>query len=127
MALFENVNYTFYSDTLGRADVPTEADFNKYKLENLLFVKRLLGDGLIAEREERGIDSAVCMMIEIDYKAAQIATGEALPASSESIGSFSHSENTKAYDTQLELNAKSIEAQKYRVLSLFCDVTAGQL
>ena len=127
MALFENVNYTFYSDVLGRADVPTEAEFNKYKLENLLFVKRLLGDGLIVEREENGIDSAVCMMIEIDYKAAQIATGKALPASSESIGSFSHSENTKAYDTQLELNAKSIEQQKYRVLSLFCDVTAGRL
>lgn len=125
--MFENVNYTFYSDTLGRSDVPTERDFNKYKLENLLFVKRLLVDGFIVEREENGIDSAVCMMIEIDYKAAQIATGDALPASSESIGSFSHSENTKAYDTQLELNAKSVEQQKYRVLSLFCDITAGRL
>ncbi|WP_315602330.1 hypothetical protein [Treponema socranskii] len=125
--MFENVNYTFYSDTLGRADVPTEAEFNKYKLENLLFIKRLLGDGLIVEREENGIDSAVCMMIEVDYKAAQIATGEALPALSESIGSFSHSENTKAYDTQVELNAKSVEQQKYRVLSLFCDITAGRL
>ena len=124
--MFENVNYTFYSNTLGRSDVPTEADFNKYALENKLFVKRLFGDGLIVEREERGIDSAVCMMIEIDYKAAQIATGDALPASSESIGSFSHSENTKAYDTQLELNAKSIEQQKYRVLSLFCDITSGR-
>ena len=125
--MFENVNYTFYSDTLGRSDVPTERDFNKYKLENLLFVKRLLVDGFIVEREENGIDSAVCMMIEIDYKAAQIATGDALPASSESIGSFSHSENTKAYDTQVALNAKSIEQQKYRVLSLFCDITAGRL
>ena len=124
--MFENVNYTFYSNTLGRSDVPTEADFNKYALENKLFVKRLFGDGLIVEREERGIDSAVCMMIEIDYKAAQIATGDALPASSESIGSFSHSENTKAYDTQLELNAKSIEQQKYRVLSLLCDITSGR-
>ena len=125
--MFENVTYTFYSDTLGRSDVPTEAEFNKYKLENLFFVKRLLGDGLIVEREERGVDSAVCMMIEVDYKAAQIATGEALPASSESIGSFSHSENTKAYDTQVELNAKSVEQQKYRVLSLSCDITAGRL
>ena len=125
--MFENVTYTFYSDTLGRSDVPTEADFNKYALENKLFVKRLFGDGLIVEREERGIDSAVCMMIEIDYKAAQIATGDALPASSESIGSFSHSENTKAYDMQVELNAKSIEQQKYRMLSLFCDITAGRL
>jgi len=124
--VFENVNYTFYSDTLGRADVPTEADFNKYKLENVLFVKRLLGDGLIVEREENGIDSAVCMMIEIDYKAAQIATGDALPASSESIGSFSHGKNTKAYDAQVELNAKSVEQQKYRALSLFCDITAGK-
>ena len=124
--MFENVTYTFYSDTLGRSDVPTEADFNKYKLENLLFIKRLLGDGLIVEREERGIDSAVCMMIEVDYKAAQIVTGEALPASSESIGSFSHSKNMKAYDAQIELNAKSVEQQKYRVLSLFCDIMAGR-
>ena len=125
--MFENVNYTYYSDTLGRSDVPTEAEFNKYALENKLFVKRLLGDGLIVEHEENGIDSAVCMMIEIDYKAAQIATGDALPASSESIGSFSHSKNMKAYDTQVELNAKSVEQQKYRVLSLFCDITAGRL
>ena len=124
--MFENVNYTFYSDTLGRSDVPTEVDFNKYALENKLFVKRLLGDGLIVEREERGVDSAVCMMIEIDYKAAQIATGDALPASSESIGSFSHGKNMKAYDAQVELNAKSVEQQKYRVLSLFCDITAGR-
>ena len=124
--MFENVNYTFYSDTLGRQEVPTQTDFNKYKLENVLFVKRLLGDGLIVEREENGIDSAVCMMIEIDYKAAQIATGDALPASSESVGNFSHGKNMKAYDTQVELNAKSVEQQKYRALSLFCDVTAGK-
>lgn len=125
--MFENVNYTFYSDTLGRSDVPTEAEFNKYALENKLFVKRLFGDGLIVEREENGIDSAVCMMVEIDYKAAQVASGEALPVSSESIGNFSHSKNTKAYDTQVELNTKSVEQQKYRVLSLFCDITAGRL
>ena len=70
MALFDNVTYTYYTGTLGRTKVPSEAVFNDYKLQNVLYVKSLLNDGLLKEREAGGIDNACCMMIEEDYCAA---------------------------------------------------------
>lgn len=63
--MLENVNYTFYSDTLGRSTVPTEADFNLYAEDNKMFLKRLVEDGIVTEREENGLDTAVCRMVEI--------------------------------------------------------------
>ena len=69
MTLFDKVTYDFYSHTLGRAVIPTEAEFNTYRLKNVLFVKGLYDDGLIVERETDGIVKAACMMIEIDYQA----------------------------------------------------------
>ena len=50
--MFENVNYTYYSETLGRSAVPTEADFNRYADDNRLFMKGLIIDGIVTEREE---------------------------------------------------------------------------
>ena len=41
MAQFDNVNYTFYSETLGRAVIPTQAEFDALKLENLQQLKKL--------------------------------------------------------------------------------------
>lgn len=125
MALFENVTYTFYTETLGRTEVPSEAEFKKYILENELLVKRLYNDGLIFERETNGIDSAVCMMIETDYHAAQIEAGNTAPTSSENIGGYSYSGSSKEYDTYIEKNAKTTEAIKYKWLGLYCDITSG--
>ena len=68
MALFDNVTYTHYSSDLGRAIVQDAATFEQFKLENVLFMKSLLNDGLIKEREAGGIDDACCMMIE-EYNA----------------------------------------------------------
>ncbi len=123
--MFENVNYTFYSETLGRSAIPSEEEFDKYVLENELYMKRLIGDNLIEEREENGIDSAVCMMVEVDYLAAQTASGSSAPDGSESIGSYSHSINTKAYEKFIDQNTKSVDDQKYKWLTLFCNVLGG--
>ena len=77
--MFENVNYTYYSETLGRSAVPTEADFNRYADDNRLFMKGLINDGIVTEREENGIDNAVCRMIEIDYLTEHTDKSRRLP------------------------------------------------
>lgn len=125
MAPFDNVTYDYYTDVLGRSVVPDEQTFDRYKLENELYVKRLFADGLIAEREENGIASAVCMMVEEDYQHAQLMEGAALIDTSESIGGYSHSVDTKAYDVAVEKNAQPVSALKYKWLSLFCDIHNG--
>ena len=125
MAQFENVNYTFYSDTLGRAIVPDEKTFNRYKLENTLVMHQYIDDGLVCEKQLNGIDSAVCLWIEEDYKAEQAASGATVLESSESIGGYSHSVNTRAYDLQIEKNAKSTAQLKYKWLKLYCYINTG--
>ena len=126
MALFDNVTYTYYTGTLGRTKVPSEAVFNDYKLQNVLYVKSLLNDGLLKEREAGGIDNACCMMIEESYNAAQIESGNAGGAiTSESIGGYSYSKSSKAADIQTEKNAKSTAEKKYKWLALYCDILNG--
>ena len=110
MTPFDKVTYDFYSDELGRAVIPSAAEFNTYRLKNVLFVKGLYDDGLIAEREADGIVKATCMMIEIDYQEG----GSDTVTTSESIGGYSWS-GTK----------KSGEAKKYEWLKLFCYITGG--
>lgn len=125
MALFDNVTYTYYSDTLGRSKVPDEAAFNEYALENKLYLQQLINDGLIIERAPNGYDSACCLMIEEDYSAAQAQADGGELINSESIGGFSYSLNTKAQDIALEKNTKSIAQKKYKWINLYCEVTNG--
>ena len=128
MAQFDNVTYTHYHDVLGRSIVPDAATFNQYKTEVVLYVKSLLNDGLIKEREPGGVDDACCMMIEESYTAAQTAAGKGATGSvyaSESISGYSYSKSTKAADIAIEKNAKSADAKKYKWLSLYCDVLTG--
>lgn len=127
--MFENVNYTYYSETLGRSAVPTEADFNRYADDNKLYMKGLLNDGIVSEREENGIDSAVCRMIEIDYLTEQEATGAAAESggsvASESINGYSYSYDKTAQQEAVKLNAKSAAAKKVEVIKLYNDWRAG--
>jgi hypothetical protein len=128
MAQFDNVNYTHYTNDLGRNIVPDAATFEQYKLENVLFCKSLLNDGLVAEREPGGLDNACCMMIEESYTAAQTEAGAGSTGgviTSESIGGYSYSKSTKAADIAVEKNAKSADAKKYKWISLYCDVLNG--
>lgn len=127
--MFENVNYTYYSETLGRSAVPSEADFNNYAEDNKMFVKQLVNDGIVTEREENGLDIAVCRMIEIDYLTAQEASGAAAEnggsVASESINGYSYSYDKTAQQEAVKLNAKSAAAKKIDVIKLYNDYDAG--
>ena len=125
--MFENVNYDFYKTNLGRSAIPDEATFNEYAIENKLFIKRLISDGMLVEREENGIDSAVCMMIEVDYIEAQEAKGSNGAITSETINGYSCSYDRTVVQEVAKLNAKSTEAKKYKWLKLYCDVLQGVL
>lgn len=109
--MFENVNFAFYSGAFGRTAIPDEETFNQYALKNCQFVKTLVDDGLLIEREDGGIDKAVCMMIEEDF----IAGGDDCQITAESVGGYSWS------GTQ-----KSLEAKKYAWLKAFCFIATGR-
>ena len=123
--MFENVNYDFYKTNLGRSAIPDEASFNEYIIENKLFVKRLIDDGILIEREKDGIDSAVCMMIEVDYIESWEATKNNGAVTSETINGYSCSYDRTVAQESAKLNAKSMEAKKYKWLKLYCDVLQG--
>ena len=127
--MFENVNYTYYSDTLGRSAVPTEADFNRYADDNRLFMKGLINDGIVTEREEDGIDNAVCRMIEIDYLTEQEASGAAAESggnvASESINGYSYSYDKTAQQEAVKRNAKSAVQKKIDTIKLYNEYNAG--
>lgn len=127
--MFENVNYTYYSETLGRSAGPSEADFNNYADDNKMFMKRLVNDGIVTEREENGLDIAVCRMIEIDYLTAQETSGAAAEnggsVASESINGYSYSYDKTAQQEAVKLNAKSAAAKKIDIIKLYNDYDAG--
>ena len=127
--MFENVNYTYYSETLGRSAVPTEADFNRYADDNRLFMKGLITDGIVTEREENGIDDAVCRMIEIDYLTEQEASVAAAESggsvASESINGYSYSYDKTAQQEAVKRNAKSAAEKKIDIIKLYNDYHAG--
>ena len=123
--MFENVNYNFYKTALGRSAIPDEATFNEYAIENKLFVKRLINADMIVEREKDGIDSAVCMMIEVDYIESWEATKNNGAVTSETINGYSCSYDRTAVQELAKLNAKSTEARKYKWLTSYCEVLQG--
>lgn len=127
--MFENVTYNFYTETLGRSAVPSEADFNRYADDNKMFMKQLIADGMVKEREENGIDTAVCRMIEIDYTTEQEASGAAAEnggsVASESINGYSYSYDKTAQQEAVKLNAKSSAAKKINIIKLYNDYNAG--
>ncbi len=126
--MFENVNYNFYKTVLERSAIPDEATFNEYRIENKLFVKRLLDDGMLIEREKDGVDSAVCMMIEVDYITACEANGSVEnggAVSSETINGYSYSYDRTVAQESAKLNAKSTEEKKYKWLKLYCEIMQG--
>lgn len=127
--MFENADYTFYTETLGRSAVPTEADFNLYADDNKVFLKRLVDDGIVTEREENGLDIAVCRMVEVDWLTAQEASGAAAESggsvASESINGYSYSYDKTAQQEAVKLNAKSAAAKKIDIIRLYNDYTPG--
>lgn len=121
--MFEKVTYTYYSDTLGRSVVPDEDTFNSLKLTNILEMKRLLP--YLTEKEEDGIDSAVCMMIETEYKVNNEQSTQNKIIASENVSGHSVSFDNSLINKNVELNVKSLAEQKIQVIKLFCYVNVG--
>lgn len=126
--MFENVTYSFYTETLGRSAVP-ESAFDLLADDNKMFVKQLIVDGIVKEREENGIDIAVCRMIEIDYLTEQEASGAATESggsvASESINGYSYSYDKTAQQEAVKLNTKSAAEKKIDIIKLYNDYDAG--
>ena len=126
--MFESVNYNFYKNTLGRSVIPDEATFNFYADDDKMFMKKLLLDGVVSEREENGVDIAVCRMIEIDYQSAQEASGASESGgalASESINGYSYSYDRTAQQESAKLNAKSTATKKVDIIKLYNNWHAG--
>lgn len=118
---FENVTYTHYTESLGRAVIPDEDAFNTYATEAKLYVDCLYRDGFIAQIEDGGFDNATCMIAEELYKASlvQNAGGEAL--ASESVGEYSY---TVASATQAQ-RQDALQKAKLKWLRLYCYLALG--
>lgn len=126
MADYTQVTYSYYTETLGRAVVPNEQEFNALKLPNIQTMKHYEEIGVVEELESNGIISAVCMMIEAEYSNNQLKQGESSSSiASESLGGHSVSYGSSALNKQVELDAQSLDAQKIGAIKLFCRLNIG--
>lgn len=126
MADYTQVTYTYYTETLGRAVVPNEQEFNALKLPNIQTMKHYEEIGVVEELESNGIISAVCMMIEAEYSNNQLKQGKSSSSiASESLGGHSVSYGSSALNKQVELDAQSLDAQKIGAIKLFCRLNIG--
>lgn len=125
--MFDNATFDFYTEKLARDVIADEKTFAKYILENKIFVKTLVEDGILDGKDDEAISSALCLMAEADYLAAvesgrEVASADS-PAVSENIGGYSYSLDSAVKQKALELNATSAERQKYKILSRFCTLS----
>jgi len=119
---YENVTYTFYT-SLGRSAIPTQAEFDKYALENKLYVDTMLP--FITERNENGIDSAVCLMCEVDYLVAQAIITANLSKKSESLDGYSYTLDAGEKERIQDATFKTTAEKKRYWLGLFCEIYGG--
>lgn len=124
--MFDNATFDFYTQKLARDVIADEKTFAKYILENKIFAKTLKDDGILIEKNDEAICSALCLMAEADYLAAVESGREEAPtdspAVSENIGGYSYSLDSAVKQKALELNGTSAERQKYKILSRFCAI-----
>lgn len=111
--MFDNVNYTYYTETLGRSVVPSSTDFARYTPEAIAYMTPLLP--FLIERESGGIDKATCMVVEETYRASVSGVPSGARVASESIDSYSRSFNLDG--------AKSADAQKAAWIHMYCERT----
>lgn len=114
--MFDNVTYTYYSETMGRSVVPDETTFNSLSFEQKAYAKTLY-PFVIEETEDDGFDKAVCMMIEEQYKAEQNKNSDGRIKTSESLDGYSVS-----FDTS---KVQNVEDRKMFWLRSFCNVSFG--
>jgi len=114
--MFEKVTYMQYSDVLGRSAVPDEKTFNALALEQKAYVRTLLP--FLAGRGEDGIDNAVCMMTEEQYRNDK-AGEDGRKVTSESVSGFSQSFDVTGVRTLFD--------KKMYWLNLYCFVNTAVL
>lgn len=115
----DNVTYTFYSSTLGRAEIPDAATFDKFALGAKADLAELIGAGLVAEKAENGFASAACLFCECDY--TESIGAQEKPVVSESVGGHSVSYDSDA----VKSSASYGTALKMKWLKRFCTFNAG--
>jgi len=121
--MFENVTYTFYSSTLGRAVIPDSDTFDSFKMLNIQKMKSLLP--YVEEKETNGIDSSVCMMIEADYVADANMNQKSRIIASENVSGHSVSFDNSSKAMDIQLNSKSLDEKKIDAIKLFCYLNVG--
>lgn len=121
--MFDKVTYTQYSSVLGRSVVPNEQTFNSYKLTNIQEMKKVLP--FVTENEADGIDNAVCMMIESEYKVAKGISDVAKTIASENVSGHSVSFDNSAISKANEKNVRSLAEMKMDNIKLFCTISVG--
>ena len=85
-----DATYEYYTETLGRSVIPDEATFTRFVLAPSLYVDSLYVDGLVAQKDEGGFVSAVCMMAEEAYKASLAESTGGQKLTGESLGDYSY-------------------------------------
>ena len=114
--MFENVNYTYYHDTLGRSVVPDEATFNRWKPEAERYMLPLVP--FLVERTVPGggIDAATCMVVEECCQAGASGVPDGAIIASETIDSYSRSFKVDGSAG----SAASSEAKKAAWVDMYC-------
>ncbi len=116
--MLENATFDFYSDVLGRHEVPDKETFDQLAFEQ----KRLFGiyePYVMGEKEEFGKDKTVCMWVEEQYRSVLSKT-----ENGELVASFSLSGYSESRDNS---RATSLSERKEKWLKLFCHVDMGLL
>ena len=112
--MFENVTYTYYTETLLRAAVPDEDTFNDLAFGEKVFIESIRDR--ITEREEGNLDKAVCMMIEEDYLDSKSGAGGRVETS-RSLDGFSQS-----FDIS---KSKTKDEKRLNWLKMYCYLDIG--
>ena len=114
--MFENVNYSYYHDTLGRSVVPDAQTFNRYIPEAKRYMLPLVP--FLVERisPAGGIDAATCMVVEETYQAAASSVPDGAIVASESIDSYSRSFKVDGSAG----NSASTGAKKEAWIDMYC-------
>lgn len=125
--MYENVDYSFYTESLKRNAIPSQEEFDRLILLNIAYFESLSSVYGITERAENGIDSAICMMCEVDYLTDKAMTGEENSGriSSASVGGVSESYDKTYANAVIAANVKPVEVQKMAYIRLFCHLYCG--
>lgn len=125
--MYENVSHGFYITELRRTEILEQEAFDRLKIMNIAHFESLKRAYYITEYGKNGIDSAICMMCEVDYLANKAMVGEEHSGrvSSTSVGSVSESYDKSYATAVIAANVKAVEVQKMDWIKLFCHVYCG--